>query len=404
MQLSLSGAVRERKGTKKLAMYSKQWNPGDTLHVFYRVFKEEDTDRYAYLAGACYGYPVSDIKGLGLHTTFIPALCKINSDGQPEGKPDILWRFSKLAPNFVRGRKARDIANVMSKNVQESMRVQLLKTVEDNYDTKNNPNAIKPIIGKLTRLIVLEAIAVQYKDGVPNFETLPTCMQPMSDAVADKLNAILVNPRYQPEDGEEWIEIEWQYPLDNNKATSGRKAAPNGVESQYRMKNQFPEKWLEVKAAIDGMSTDSDMVAKRATSAVSEARIITALGNYSALHSEDLDSCALDDELMDSVKNTIGVLYEIGAESSVTNEKVRALLMESQADKNAMFLANDTTPVSAPAPATNVQGAVAEEIKTPEGAPVPTLNDLVKEDAAVACDLEAFVEGVDLTALGGADA
>lgn len=408
MQLKpLGGAVRERKGTKKLAMYSKQWNPGDTLHVFYRVFRNEDTGTYDYLGGDCYGYPVNDIKELGLHTTFIPALCKVNDDGLPDGKPDILWRFAQLAPGFIKGRKQAETQAVMVKPVTDAMRVQLLKQVEDKYDTKNNPSAIKPIIGRLFRLIVVEVIAVQYKDGVPTFDSLPTCMQPVSDALSDKLYSILNNPRYQPEDGEDWIEIEWQYPMDTNKSVSGRKAIPNGIESQYRMKNQFPDKWLEVKAAVDGMSRDSEIIAKRATSAVSEARIITALANYTAMHCEDLDNCALDDEILEGISSSIGVIYELGQESCITNEKVREVLAASKEDANPMFLKEaapvPSTPASeeqALAPATDATGTVDNTMTTPAGTPVPTLNDLVSEQASIAQDMEAFVEGVDLLAMG----
>ena len=56
--------------------------------------------------GAVWGHQVSDIKGLGLKTSFIPSTTEFDADGQPIGQPDITYQFSMIAKVFIDGRKA----------------------------------------------------------------------------------------------------------------------------------------------------------------------------------------------------------------------------------------------------------------------------------------------------------
>ena len=101
MRLSARGAQKTRNESKKLSMYSKQWAPGDTLRVLYPVYWENGRPELA--VGAVWGHSVSDIKGLGLKTAFIPSTNSFNEDGEPIGPADITYQFSMIAGAFVQG-------------------------------------------------------------------------------------------------------------------------------------------------------------------------------------------------------------------------------------------------------------------------------------------------------------
>ena len=397
MQLGLSGCTRERKATKKLAMYSKQWSPGDTVHVLYKVFKVEETQNYEFMAGMCWGYPVNDIKGLGLKTTFIPALCKFNADGQPIGKPDILWRFSRLAPSFVKGAHEAEIANIMKKpGCDDAMRRSLIRDCDEKYDTKNNIDAIRPVIGRATPLIVLEALVVPMKEGVPTFDTLVVAMQPVSDTLSDRLTGILQTDKFKPVDGEDWIEIEYAYPMDAKKSVSGQKVVPTGVVAEDRISVKFPAQWEKIKIAMSGMSSDSDMIIKRSTSAVSEARIITALSKYVSYHSDDLNSCSLADDALEGLTSTIGVIHELNRDAIVTDPKVKEIL-----DKAIVEINEEAEPLVPATEEASDAPASAAEVKTPDGEPVTTIEQLVKEQDASETAVQDFMDNIDLSALSG---
>lgn len=387
-----------RQATKKLAMFSKQWSPGDTLRVFYKVFKLEDAS-WEILAGSCWGYKVNDIKGLGLKTSFIPALCQFDADGNPVGNPDVLWRFSRLAPSFVKGRYAAEIDAITKKQgITDAMRRDLIRDIDAKYDTQNNMEAERPIISRNVPLIVIEAICVPMKDGVPTFETLVPVMQPASDTIARRLATILDKAEFQPEDGDDWIEIEYAFPMVTRKAEAGLKVTPTGVVSQDRIKNKFPDKWNLIKAAMAQMSNDSEMIIKRSTSAVSEGRIITALSKYITLHNTDLENCALDDDNLDQLKNNIGLVHELNLDSVITDPRVKQILNEAITDINVDATDIPAADTSAtPTPVTGMEVPTSEVISAVANA--PTITDLLNEQAADENATQAFFENIDLNAI-----
>lgn len=392
LQRGLSQAARSRRVTQKHQMYGKCWNPGDVIHVIYKVFKLEDTEMYDLCSGDVWGYSVNGVKELGLHTTFIPALCEFDPDGIPVGKPDILYRFSRLAPAFIKGRHEAEVNAAQNKQgITPEMRRNLIRDIDEKYDTqKNKDSDIRPVIGRATTLIVLEAIPILMKDGKPLVDKVNVTMQPASNQLADRLGAILRKPEVLPLEGEEmFIEVEYNYPLAQNKAESGAKVTPAGVARGERIKDKFPEAWDAIKSAMNGFSTDSEMIVKRSTSAVSEARIISALMKYTALHSEDLNSCSLSDEICSTLESSINVVHELNMDSVVTDSRVKEIL-----DKSITEVREET------APAPTVVGETATEITTPDGGKVPNISDLMNQQNMTEMETEDFMQGIDLSAIG----
>ena len=171
MRITAKGAQKTRDESRKLPMYSKQWLPGDTLRVFYPIDWEDGHPEI--VAGAVWGHSVSDIKGLGLKTAFIPSLTDFDENAQPIGKPDITYQFSQIARVFVDGQKAIEEAEIMQKNwPTESARKEALKAHEEKFDAKNNMKAVKPIIGKVQYYISTEVCCIKYVNNMFNSRPL----------------------------------------------------------------------------------------------------------------------------------------------------------------------------------------------------------------------------------------
>ena len=211
MRISARGCQKTRNDSKKLGMYSKQWSPGDTLRVFYPIYWEDGQPEIA--VGALWGHNVSDIKGLGLKTAFIPSLTEFR-DGVPVGKPDLTYQFSLIAPVFVAGAKLQEEANILSKKFPtEAARKEALKTIEEKYDSKNNMSAVKPIIGRAQYYISTEVVSFKFNNGIYDKESIALSSAPLSGQTIDRLYAILNDPKYRPAEGEERLEVEWKYPV-----------------------------------------------------------------------------------------------------------------------------------------------------------------------------------------------
>ena len=222
MILTARGAQKTREESKKLSMYSKVWLPGDTVRVFYPVAKIDGV--WEIIVGAVWGHSVSDIKGLGLKTAFIPSLSQFDESGQLIGNPDITYRFSNIAKAFVEGQKAKEEAAAMAKNwPTESARKEALKKIEDKFDAKNNMKAIKPIIGRIQYMVTTEVLAVKYANKAPQVDSAVVVSAPLSGQTIERLYAILNNPKYFDVDGDfAYLEIEWVYPTNSEKSKSAK--------------------------------------------------------------------------------------------------------------------------------------------------------------------------------------
>ena len=295
MELSARGAQKTRNESVKLPMFSKQWLPGDTLRVFYPIFWVDGKPEIA--VGAIWGHSVSDIKGLGLKTAFIPSTTQFDSNAQPIGVPDITYQFSQIAKLFVDGQKALEEAEIMKKNwPTEAMRKEALKTLEEKYDTKNNMKAVKPLIGKAQYYISTEVVSVKTTPTGIVDDSIIVSSAPLSNQTINRLYALLDDPKYAPTEGETFFEVEWKYPTDPDKAKAARGATPNGLTAEYRLQVTNPESYVKVSSFFAQVSKNAESITRRATRTVDPARVQQALTQYSFMNANYIDEIPEEDE------------------------------------------------------------------------------------------------------------
>lgn len=317
--LSGRAAQKTKNESRKLSMYSKQWLPGDTLHTFYPIFWEDGKPELA--VGAIWGHQVSDIKGLGLKTSFIPSTTDFDVDGNPIGQPDITYQFSMIAKVFIDGRKAIEEAAIEAKKFpNEGLRKEALKEIENRYDTKNNQNAVQAIIKRASYYISTEVISIKMANGVPDPNTIAHTSAPLSNDLLTTLYALMDNPKYAPAEGDTFFEVEWQYVSDPDKATSGRKSKPAGLTPEYRMPQQFPEAYARVESMMGNVSMDSQSIVRRATRSVDPAKVRAAVAQYCYMHSEDLD--AANESNTEVLVRNAALLKELDVPMTLSNAEL----------------------------------------------------------------------------------
>ena len=332
MQLSARGAQKTRDDSKKLSMYSKQWSPGDVLHVYYPIFWQDGHPEIA--VGAVWGHNVSDIKALGLKTAFIPSTNEFSEDGTPIGQPDITYQFSQIAKVFINGMKLEEEATIEKKKwPSESARKEALKSLDEKYDTRTNMKAIKPIIGRAQYYISTEVVSIKIANGGPDLKSIAHTSAPLSDKVIKKLYMLMENPKFAPKPEDKFFEVEWTYPAESEKSASANAASPEGLTTGYHLSEQYPEAYSSVSALFPNVSTDSQSITRRATRSVDPNRVRAALTQYSFLNSQYLDIASEEDvELL--VKN-VHVFKELDLLRSLESEdlanKIKAALEELKA-------------------------------------------------------------------------
>lgn len=394
MRLSLGGALQSREATQKLRMFSKQWEPGSTLRAYYRTYVDEDTGTRQLLAGACWGHKVNDMQKLGLKTTFIPSLCDYDENGDPVGSPDILNRFSRLAPLFIEGEKFHRIQEAERKTYPtEALRRENIKLIETDYDVKNNRKAIKAVISRPTLLITVEVLVVPFKDDKPTMDAMTVACQPLSNKAAKQLDAILRNKRYAPIDETGFLEVEWAFPMDTDKGNSGAAVVPVGLDEKYAFRTQFPDLYPQLTSAFNGVADDSEMVRRRATSGVSETAIKQAITNYSFMNSESIGYCMEQDDLSENVMKNVDLLKELDVARAVSNPVFTERYNQALAER-----VNDDLPVPE-----EIANPTASKPETPvqesQAGAAPTITDLLsRQSQDPDVSMEGALDEIDLGA------
>ena len=380
MRLSARGAQKTREESRKLQMYSKQWTPGDTLHVWYPLYWENGQPEVA--VGAVWGHSVGDIKELGLHTAFIPSTTDFDENGLPVGSPDITYQFSRIANIFRNGAKAAEIAAIMRKKgwPSDSAKEAALDDVKKKYDTKNNRNAVKPIIGRATYYISTEVVCVKIANGGVVTDTATVCSAPMSNTLINKIYALMRNPKFRPQEGDEFFEVEFIYPVDPDKGTSGRQVTISGCTPEYCVVNQYPDQYPMIAALFPTVSREEETIRRRATTTINPERVKEALTAYSMMHSEDLDAVSDERDVETLTKNAdiIAQLNFIGAlENTDLSAKLQEAIDKMNAYKPAPAMEGSVPAPTLPsnntteAPATSV----ADEPEMPATMPEMPIND-----------------------------
>lgn len=387
MEIKTAGCLRKVKdATKKLRNYSKQWNPGDQLHVFYPVVFEGG--QWELVAGGVWGHKVNNFSELNLKTSFIPSLTQFDENGDPIGRPDVTYQFSNIAPCFVEGQfEAKKKALLAKAFPSDSARFEALQQLNHQYDAKNNPKAIKPIVSRAQFIISTEVVSIKYNNGQPVLDTAAVSSYPLSDTKLDQLYKLLNDPRFCPEEGAAFWEVEFTYPTDTDKGESGRKAAPTGLTMEYRIPHQFPNVYASLeRGQLKTIATSADLIVQRSTRAVSEDKIRGAISNYCMMHCEDLDT--VPDESTEQLVRNAAVIHELGFLRNLANMELVEKIKEGYAS-NAVQQAATMPELSAPAADLGAMSSV-----TPAPAPV---QDLTPASAPIQDTTPTLAPAQDLT-------
>lgn len=422
MQLGARGAQRDRQATRKLRNYSKQWNPGDTMRCFIPLIWYDD-GRPDFLIGQVWGHPVNDVKELGLHTTFIPSLTPFDSNGYPIGTPDITYQFSRVAPIFVNGMRAGEMARIAAKPwASDAQRETKLDEVKKKYD-KTNPNRVQPIIGGAKFVIMSEVISIKYVENQGCVkDSCAMSSWAMSDKQLRQCFALMDNPKFTPQKGAQYFEFEITYPPDPEKSKSGAAAVPAGITPEYALCNKYPMDFQTVESYFLSWSTDSETIRQRATTSISADAIQDAIRNYCMVNSEFLDTLDNEDDIK-VLTNNISVVSKVIAPKFLTNAELKATITEAiqkmeQAEPipvNAALPAVDDTAVE-PAPVTVTPTAPESAAPTaPEVDPLaggvpqldlavnpeaPSLDTLLNSSAHFGGDQQDLLDNIDFGGIG----
>lgn len=327
--LKLSSSLQKCKN------FGKAWEVGDQGTVFYpfKWWPDESLPSggtFEPHMSAYFGHPVSDMKVLG--TTFLRSLSRIDENGQVIGDGDLAYQFSKIAGLLVNAEKERDLAELNKKDwsVLGQTAYQTARTkVEEKYNTKENMNAKKALIGRLTVLKLTEVVyvAMDPNSGTPIFDDqrkqkTGTYVQTLSDNRLSKLRALAndincgilaQNPGLTPVEGEVYfLEVLYNFTsAKNSKAEAGR-VDPQGVAQSVTIVARNPQlkskldEWLQrVPKDPDGISAHTYNMAPMPDEVLKAKLQAVMLESTSALPfltPEDKDRLVKNAQLLDYLR------------------------------------------------------------------------------------------------------
>ena len=274
--------------------------------------------------------------------------------------------------SLVKGMKAEDEANVMRKPFpSETAKQEALRKIEHKYDAKNNMKAVKAAVGRATLHIFTECVAYKYQNDAPVQDSIAVYSFPLASQRIDQLYTLLRDPKYCPQEGEKFWEVEWKYPTNPDRGQSAKAANPVGLTIEYRTATQNPDKWNIVLEKCLGLASDGDAIVNRTTKYVDQGRIKSALTQYAIMNSQYLDSVMEEDKEV-LVKNA-----QVVKELSVLNSLSDANLIAKLKEQISAIPATTTIPEAVPdmtVPELNPTPAA-----TPELIPgAPTVADLTQ--------------------------
>jgi len=274
----LSNSMQKRKS------FGKAWEVGDQGTVFYPFKWYPDASMPAggsFKPHMCayFGHKVSVMKLLG--TTFLRSLSCIDESGQVVGDGDLAYQFSRIAGLLVTAQKEKELADLNSRDwsvLGNSAYQAAYKKIEDAYDTKENMNAKRPLIGRLTVLKLTEVVyvAMDPNSGKPIFDDerkqkTGAYIQELSENRLSKLSTLAndvntgilaQNPGLVPEVGELYfLEVLYNFTsAKNSKAEAGR-AEPAGVALSLTIKERNPALKPKLDELLKRIPAKSDEIA-----------------------------------------------------------------------------------------------------------------------------------------------
>lgn len=432
LDVGARSAMRTRSQSKKFQGFNKAWTVGDKLSVFFPIFwnTEYDTDGntvmvqeidnfskpvfnedgtpkmteagcWDIVSANIWGHDVGNIKSFMVGGTFIPSLTDIvrgqpvkilrNEDGTPmydadgelktEAIPgDITYQFSKIAPLFIKGMKQQEYAKVQAKNfTSEELRRSALNEIDNKYDTQNNMDAPRPVVGKLHMVITTEVVVVPrtVNDGY-DVEKAGQYTYKLSDEKIGQLLALLDDNKFKPKDhSARWFEVQMTFNGDDNssrgRGQAARKAVPVGLTEEYTMEKRDAGSYAKITSRLSNLPEDSATISYRnfMYTKIDEKKISRCIDSYVIMNSEYLDSITNQDD-EDLMLSSAARLMQFKVLNNMNNQSIKDKILGAYEE----WLAKHPEVKEAKL-ATEQEG-----YKEPTFDAAPTVRDLIGDTAA----------------------
>ena len=320
---------------QKCRQFGKAWEVGDQGTVFYPFTWWPDETHpaggtFEMHMSAYFGHRVSDMKALG--TTFLRSMSPIDEYGQVIGDGDLAYQFSRIAPLLVTAQKEKELADLNSKDwsvlgnaAYQSARQKII----DDYDTKSNINAKRPLIGRLEVYMLTEVVyvAMDPNSGSPIFDDqrkqkTGTYIQVLSNNRLDKLVSLAndvnmgikaQNKDLVPEAGKVYfLEVLYNFTSSNNSKSEAGRCDPQGVAPSMTLVTRNPQHKAKLQDWLDRIPDDPNVIATHTYSmapmgdAVLKSKLQTIMmeraSDFQYMSNEDKDRLVKSAKLIDYLR------------------------------------------------------------------------------------------------------
>lgn len=333
MRISGRQALRTRQENRRLGGFSKQWQSGQTLAVYFPIYwVDGEAD---ILVGKVWGHSI-DPKALPLKRVFIPTNSPIDPELDAPVNVDLLAQFSRLAPLFVKGEYQAEVDKVARKkdSLGDAAYRKALEKIDKDFDVEDDRIGKNPAVGNLRLVITTEVVTVLLdENNKPKADTARLVTRDLSDHQLQKLYQIMDNPDVQLTEDLKYLEIRYTFGTTNDRKIDA-KVDPIAVTPEYRISNRFPTEWATIERIVDMLPESSETIIRRNTSyrPVSEREIMTAIQTYSVMNSELLDNLSADDDI-ERLSKQAAMLRElsVGVSHDLVNEAIAELVSAEEA-------------------------------------------------------------------------
>jgi len=399
---TLSGAMATSKASKGIMPFNKTWTPGDTLRVVYPLVWSDDTESWEIIVGAVWGHEVRDTKALKFKnfTRFIPSICEVNPDGSNASEPDLAYKFSQIAPIFTHAAKAREILAIQNRRgLDDTMKQQAIKEIEDKFDTSKNMKAIRPVLAYRDFITTAFCVVYKYTNGKADPSNVNMVSQPLKGPKAQTLIEILSNSKYLPEhvEGEDYdyLEVHYSFPSNPERGLSSKDCKINGLAPEERTAFTDPESWKIIQTRLRDLPKSPQEIIKRTTRSVSETELKQAISSYAILQLDNLDALTpeVNGQDIEALCKHADILHSLNLDHVITNQAILDELAkaDAKAAEESAQVADTETAVPNPVPdAPTIENLIQSDAQK-EQAVQQIIADTTPEPAPAEAPAEAVV-------------
>lgn len=333
-------SLRMSSNMRKRMRIGKAWAVGDQATVLYPFWwynEPGEASGFVLHHSGYFGHKVNDIKLLG--TGFLRSLSPIDQFGNVIGSGDLAYQFSRIAPLLVNAQKERELAELNAKDwstVPMPVYQEARQKIEYAYDTKNNPQAKKPLIERLKVEHTTEVVYVPLdpNGGIRELKEAQggnsggssplanTYNQVLSESRQEKLMSLAndkdygilaQNPGMVPEAGKLYfLQVRYNWTAASGDKKDAGRAEPQGLSHDYTIHSQHPEFVKRVEELCNNIPvTASGIAAHTYASAplpdeVLRARLqavmVTATSSLPYMTQEDKNRFVQNAELIDYLR------------------------------------------------------------------------------------------------------